>query len=211
MMPNVTCSLSVVTLAPMCCRELCHGSQGKGWPWGLWCPLLWETSTLCIHLLMDFLALSSQAGKSWLQLQWKAVRAPQVLFDNPKGVAYSWSKCCRSPSWGLANAYLDRTRMSRGMNVPRHWVLVTRHKQVGAGESQRLLHDLIWPPIFSCFVSSCLLHTSWCAALGADVPPTKLFLQWLFTADASMCLVFFFLLAIFSPLWTVNYCTLTSF
>lgn len=148
MMPNVTCSLSVVTLTPMCCRVLCHGSQGKGWPWGLWCPLVWETSTLCIHLLMDFLALSSQAGKSWLQLQWEAVRVPQVLFDNPKGVAYSWSKCCRSPSWGLANAYLDRTRMSRGMNVPRHWVLVTRHKQVGAGESQRLLHDLIWPRSF---------------------------------------------------------------
>lgn len=37
--------------------ELCHGSQGKGWPQGRWCPLVWETSTLCIHLLMDFFFL----------------------------------------------------------------------------------------------------------------------------------------------------------
>ena len=164
----------MVPITPTCSRELCHGSQGKGWPQGLWCPLVSETSTLCIHLLMDFFffAPSSQAGKSWLHLQWKAIVVAQVLFDNSKGVSYSWSKCCRSPAWDLANICLDSTRMSRCMNVPRHWVLAFSHKQVGPGESQRLLHDLIWPPIFSCFASSCLLHTSWCAALGADAPPT---------------------------------------
>lgn len=140
-----------------------------------------SVGTLCIHLLMDFLAPSSQASRSWLQLQWKAVRVLQVLFDHPKGVAYSWSKGCRSPGCGLANICLGRTRLSRGMNVPRHWALVTRHKQVGPGESQRLLHDLVWCPIFSCF-TSCLLRTSWCAAVGADVPPTLI--QSYFSSDS---------------------------
>lgn len=124
---------------------------------------------------------------------------------------YSWSKCCRSPGCGLANTCLDGTRMSRGRDVPRHWASVTRHKRVGLGESQRLLRDVVWPPIFSCFVSSCLLHTSWCVARGADAPPTKAFLQWLFAAHVSMYLVFFFLLAIFSPPRTVNYCALLPF
>ena len=91
--------------------------------------------------------------------------------------------------------------MSRGLNVPRHWILVTRHKQVGPGESQRLLRDLVWPLIFSCFVSS------WC---GSPIN-TKLFLQWVFTAGVSMHLVFFLLFAIFSPPWTVNSHALISF
>lgn len=130
-----------------------------------------------------FFVPSSWTGKSWLRLPWKSHSSGLVvLFDNPRGGAYSWSKCCRSLGWGLANICLDRTRMSRGMNVPRHWVLVTRRKQVGPGESQRLLHDLLWPPIFSCFTASYLLHTSWCAALQADAPPTLI--QSYFSSDS---------------------------
>lgn len=169
MIPNVSCSPRVVPLTLMCSRELHHGFQGKGWPQGL-CVLVWGTPFLHIHLLMDFLAPSSQAGKIWLQLQLKAkaIRVLWLLSDNPKGVVYCWSKCCRSTVWGLANICLDRAGISRGMDVAMHWVLVSRHKEVGTGESQRLLHYLVWPPIFSCFTISCLLHTPWCVALGTD-------------------------------------------
>lgn len=115
---------------------------------------------------MDFLAPSSQAGRIWLQLQLKAkaIRALWVLSDNPKGVAYSWSKCCRSTGWGLANICLDRAGISRGMDVAMHWVLVSRQKEVCPGESQRLLHYLVWPP--NLFLFHCLLfiaHTMVCS------------------------------------------------
>lgn len=95
--------------------------------------------------------------------------------------------------WDSCHICLDRTRMSRVMNVPRYWVFVTGHEHGDPGEGQRLSCVLVWPShlfLFCCLLFMAHLMGCGTGACRTSHVNTKLFLQWPFRADVSMCLVF---------------------